>query len=1156
MYEVGDSEPLATVITYSGSNSSENFNFQVSNLAIGDYILKIYAEDTSNNSALATEYPFEVAGPPSCILENLATPTTDTTPTYTGTCTDLNGVVALYYRFYDVLEGDFFVPSPNYPTITEFSVGSLGSNSISFSFTPSTPLPDGAYIVEVLAQNTPGFTIASGDRAQDYLTVEAEDNRPPTLIFNEILPESTSDTRPYITGACRDTYDFETNSTISSIEYRLDSSNPGDWVSMPAFDGAYNSANESFSIRLPELSLASHTLSVRCEDSSGNNTDDDSTTETQIFAVVAPSEVPAELVSFEEDFSTQLRNSIFFTDAIWGNGIVRLKETLGFTTTEIDTNNFAPRYGSLTNISDYDVVKGTANLIWYVKQNEFVSFDTQTQVMVVYPGSTYNMSQISTIEQTLSSTGDVLVWIAGRSGLSLFNVTDNVHIFYSANGFASGDYQPNRIALDTRDGRMAAYIRNNTTNDGQGTNLLYLDTGSDFTNTGDDAVTWITSTEGIDLETVGHIEFDQDRDLLHMALYNTGLATLHDNNTPTNLGDDTRSTFAVAGKTQNITDIALDTTSHTVFFTNSTTLYKVLYAVVFDSESSITLADAEKYDMANSSDLYNYSLSKVTFLEGPQYVGNQLFLSTSEGAILYYSTNGSYNDSLDDTVIVLNTAGYLYPAAATNVVVADYNTIYTVIDRLGLLKVDLDRSWESQNTAVGISAPSENKLYVNNITLDELDVVARIDDQGNVAPDSVAAVVSSISVDDGLTWEEIEVGEQKAIDSEDYRVRFKLDLSTNPGTTAIVDTYSLSFGAYTEAPTEPTLTLTPSLSTVDPGQSFNLTIKAADDLGFPITSYAEAVTLSLYDANTDTVTTGLNTTEATLADGTVSITGLQINKGGSFYIRANDGTRQANSTVITVAQDSSSSPSDSDNDPVPTLSFSASKYEAVANEKITLNWSTTNLTSVSLDNGHGTQSLNGSIDVSPDNSRTYTLTGTGQYGGLQSSLYIKVTPGSASSTDGSSTTTVSSEDSTTGIGGASLDSEDLQSESGAVIRITSPTQRNQTVLPQSVVRIQWNISGDPDRVYIDYLDQDVSSSGSFDFVASETKDITISAYKDGELLDSEVFSIVIDEATQVEPKSLITRLIELLGNNIPIVMVSTTGGISLFAVYRLLFRVR
>jgi len=489
----------------------------------------------------------------------------------------------------------------------------------------------------------------------------------------------------------------------------------------------------------------------------------------------------------------------------------------------------------------------------------------------------------------------------------------------------------------------------------------------------------------------------------------------------------------------------------------------------------------------------------------------------------------------DDTVIELQVADYQYPAETSNVVLTDYNTFYTAIDRYGLIKVNLTRGWDNSNTAVGISAPISNRLYTNNIELNSLDIAARIDSDGEVASDSQASVTTFVSVDEGFTWEPIAVGERVTLDDEDYRLRFRLDLAQNPGTTPVVDTYSLSFGSYTQAPTSATLTVSSSDTSIAPNESFDVTVIGADELGLPVASYDQSVTLSLIDATTSNETSGLSVSSASVSNGSAVLSAVTINKAGTFYIKADDGSQTDTSPLITVT----SAPV-VEEDPVPTLSFSADRYDITRGDSVTLSWSSSNLSSVSIDQGLGSQVLNGSAQVSPTGTTTYTITGTGDYGGLQSSLTINVS-GPASSSDDSGNSDSTSSD--TGSGSTSsgvvtltpsggTDGGTSQAGNGSDqvesrIQISSPTPRKQTVSPRDSVRIQWNVSGDPDRVYVDYLDTDVASSGSFDFIYTEPVTITITAYKDGEVIDTETFFVegkAITEETGSVLSGLLTPL--------------------------------
>jgi len=66
--------------------------------------------------------------------------------------------------------------------------------------------------------------------------------------------------------------------------------------------------------------------------------------------------------------------------------------------------------------------------------------------------------------------------------------------------------------------------------------------------------------------------------------------------------------------------------------------------------------------------------------------------------------------------------------------------------------------------------------------------------------------------------------------------------------------------------------------------------------------------------------------------------------------------------------------------PAPTATFSAAPTSISAGQSSTLTWTSSNATTVSIDNGVGSQPLNGSIGVSPASTTTYTLTATGAGG--------------------------------------------------------------------------------------------------------------------------------------------------------------------------------
>ena len=78
--------------------------------------------------------------------------------------------------------------------------------------------------------------------------------------------------------------------------------------------------------------------------------------------------------------------------------------------------------------------------------------------------------------------------------------------------------------------------------------------------------------------------------------------------------------------------------------------------------------------------------------------------------------------------------------------------------------------------------------------------------------------------------------------------------------------------------------------------------------------------------------------------------------------------------------------------PAPTIAFSANPTTIGAGEMSTLVWTTSNATSVTIDNGIGAKPFNGSVHVAPTQTTTYTLTATGAGGTRTATVTITVAP--------------------------------------------------------------------------------------------------------------------------------------------------------------------
>jgi hypothetical protein len=75
----------------------------------------------------------------------------------------------------------------------------------------------------------------------------------------------------------------------------------------------------------------------------------------------------------------------------------------------------------------------------------------------------------------------------------------------------------------------------------------------------------------------------------------------------------------------------------------------------------------------------------------------------------------------------------------------------------------------------------------------------------------------------------------------------------------------------------------------------------------------------------------------------------------------------------------------------PTISFSATPDDIATGQSSTLVWDTTDATSVTIDNGIGSEPVSGSVTVQPTLTTTYTLTATGPGGTSTSQATVTVT---------------------------------------------------------------------------------------------------------------------------------------------------------------------
>jgi phospholipase C len=155
-------------------------------------------------------------------------------------------------------------------------------------------------------------------------------------------------------------------------------------------------------------------------------------------------------------------------------------------------------------------------------------------------------------------------------------------------------------------------------------------------------------------------------------------------------------------------------------------------------------------------------------------------------------------------------------------------------------------------------------------------------------------------------------------------------------------------------PVVPTATLTASPATVAPGSSATLSWT---------TAYASTVTID-------------NGVGVVATSGTMSVTPSSTTQYTLTATSVN-GTSTSTATVTVHANP-------------PTAKLTAAPTTITIGNSATLTWSTTNATSVSIDNGIGTVAASGSTTVSPTTTTTYTLTATGAGGTVTATATVTV----------------------------------------------------------------------------------------------------------------------------------------------------------------------
>lgn len=1042
--------------------------------------------------------------PAECELSNHQTPTNDTTPTYTISCSSTDKVVKMEYR----IQYSNNLPFMDWTEIIsdQLTVGEYGDESVTAVFTHPDPLNDGVLSMRVNAYTESGrfhtkFLNETFNHdydpgtPMDIIVIEATDNSVPTLKINPILPNPITSTSPFISGTCQDTNAFDTNSNIALLQYRVDG---GSWTNIPLKNAPLDSTVEYFNFQLEDMDIGEHTVEIRCSDAAGHSTEDDDTNGLLEYEIIPQPDVEPERVEITEDFTTHDLNSINETTAIWGNGYIRLKEKITFEREILDSTNYRNRYG--TTFSAGYPLNGYGNDLWYAKDKSLVRYNTQTEESEVFEDlfpsdepavniSGFEYFELGGSEYVIYSSGTVYgVWILD---VSTGNVT-----MVEETGFGGTSYGPRGPVRDPRNPNGGFYFHNNATNTDEDSNFFYLDLNGTPLNMADDTVTWYSSAPGFDTSNISQVTLDEDNNVLYLAAYEEGLIRIDDNGTPSNTADDTRTLFDESDNQilDIITSIRRVPGSSDLFITG----YEgsgIELVFVDTNNTPNNPADDTFTRIADRFDLHREFVDFFTFIEGPQYIGGQMFMQTRSGKIIYYNTNGTYDDSADDTSILLNTNLGKFPEYISGMHIDDYNTIYANFHHSGMARIDLNRSWEDTGDAVTISIPPEVRLFVNNINLEDVILGPLVEDEDGSTQNNNSGIGIEyfISLDDGDTYTEVTPGQLNYIlEQEDYRLKLKITL-TKIGLnsqTPVIEGFSLAYAAYTAPPELPdvdSIEISTPLTSFEENQNFTITVRAYDELGFLMQSLNETINLQLQHFDTSENASVLTPVTLNMVNGVATTTVAQISEVGSYKIVASMDSFTDESVELTVTEATEENPGDPDPTPgvTPTLNFGTDKTSITKGESATLFWNSTNLQSLNL-SGVGSVLLNGSLVVNPEVTTTYILTGTDADGDtISAGLTITVVEQVSSAPVSFPQTGVGSEGET------------------EALEIVVPSDYIE-VPEGEKVRIEWEVKGNPETVFIDYQNTNVTNSGFFEFYPGSDTSITITARKGNQIVSKTI----------------------------------------------------
>jgi hypothetical protein len=528
------------------------------------------------------------------------------------------------------------------------------------------------------------------------------------------------------------------------------------------------------------------------------------------FIIYEPDVQPeTSIISKEEDFNDHQYHDVLFSDGVWGNGILRLRQTIDFSQqTSLFTNNndFGFEFGTAVT-GTYPAVD---NNLWIVTNDfSFIYYNTSNGSYIKYPTPRPGTPITELKEFQYNNSRYLIIYSEDNSSLLVRDINntpmnpndDSTADYGTKTNFEFKSFDP--FTIDTRNGKLAYYANAGTANStgADAKFFIWVDTKGTIMNVEDDTyVTWGTSDNlffrGINPDPEGAewgyhdtndftaSYFDTANNTLVTGSYNWGIFECNDGGTPENKTDDVCRRHVYPNNTYHIFSILKDPNGY-YWLGGDDNLARV------DSKGTADISD-DTYTQVLSHEQIGYEdISQIKWIPGEYPVGDEIWMVTRSGHIKALEFNYTYNDVLDDTQYeyriknIDNRAGGMSTFTMT-----DRNTIYVSLQGYGLQKISLTRGFEDTNVIEMLPIPPDGILAINYIDLEEV--------LGYVTSGSIHTfnelVSYEVSNDSGLTWYPITEGQRVEFPTPDYKLKLRIIL--NRGSSPIIDLIKLSYITY------------------------------------------------------------------------------------------------------------------------------------------------------------------------------------------------------------------------------------------------------------------------------------------------------------------------------------------------------------------------